>query len=74
MDIHNDKTLLAIAILALIMGIATCVLRLWTIGSILLSMSVIIFLLLMQIKRRRKHKRTRYHAVHWNDGHITRDA
>ncbi|MBQ0050029.1 MAG: hypothetical protein KBT12_07335 [Bacteroidales bacterium] len=72
-DIQNDKALLAIALLALVMGITTCILRLWTIGGLLLAMSLIIGILLLQIRRRRKHKKTRYHAVHWNDGHITKD-
>lgn len=72
-DIQNDKTLSIIAIFALILGLAMCALCLWTIGGLLLATALIIGILLLQIKMRRKNKKNRYHAVHWNEGHITKD-
>lgn len=72
-DIQNDKALLAIAALAFLMGVVTAILRLWTLGGLLLAMSVVCGLLYLQIRRRRTRKKTRYRAVHWIDGHITKD-
>lgn len=72
-DIQNDKTLGIIAIFTFIMGIAMCIFSQWTIGGLLLAMALVIGILLLQIKMRSKNKKNRYHAVHWNDGHITKD-
>lgn len=72
-DIQNDKTLGIIAVFAFILGIAGCVLGQWTIGGLLLAMALVIGILLLQIKIRRKNKKNRYHAVHWNGGHLSKD-
>lgn len=72
-DIQNDKTLGIIAIFAFILGIAACLFSQWTIGGLGLAMALIIGILLLQLKMRRKNKKNRYHAVHWNEGHITKD-
>lgn len=88
-NIQNSKTTGIVAALSFLIGIIALTLALlsdnessgianrsslFQIAGLLLALAVILFLLMLQIKRRNKQKRNRYHAVHWDNGRITKDA
>ena len=58
---------------AAVLAIAALCFKQWSIAGMLLSVVVIAGLLLIQNYLRSKNKKDRYHRVHWNDGHITKD-
>ncbi|MBQ0021566.1 MAG: hypothetical protein KBT39_13770 [Bacteroidales bacterium] len=83
---QNGKTMIYIAIIAFILGVATLVLAvtsdnadpeqkkyMFKIGGLVLALSLILFFLSWQTKRRKKNKKNRYHAVHWENGKITKE-
>ncbi len=88
-DIQNNKTIQVIAYFSLAVGIIAIVVSflmdknevdyaknhktIVQIAGLLLALSVILFVLQFQIKRRLKNKKNRYHAVHWENGRITKD-
>ncbi len=88
-DIQNNKTIKVIAIFSLVLGIISIIVAftmnkeeanyesnrqtIVQVGGLLLALAVILFVLQLQIKRRLKKKKNRYHAVHWENGKITKD-
>lgn len=85
-DIQNNKTIGVIAILALVIGLVTLAIAffsdtkaadlkntLYETGGLALALALILFVLKLQMTRRAKKKKNRYHAVHWNNGHISKD-
>lgn len=88
-DIQNNKTIKVIAIFSLVLGIISIIVAftmnkeeanyesnrqtIVQVGGLLLALAVILFVLQLQIKRRLKKKKNRYHAVHWENGKIIKD-
>ena len=87
-DIQNNKTIGVIAALAFVVGLVTLCMAFFSngettsaetkksmfqIAGLLLALAVILFILMLQIKRRKKNKKNRYHPVHWENGKVTRE-
>ncbi|MCQ2197254.1 MAG: hypothetical protein MJZ60_07015 [Bacteroidaceae bacterium] len=88
-DIQNNKSIKVIACFSLAIGVIAIIVSflmdkgdvnyvknhktIVQIAGLLLALAVILFVLQFQIKRRLKNKKNRYHAVHWDNGKITKD-
>ena len=88
-NLQNNKTIGGVAILSFIVGVCTLVLAITTkataetmaqkntmyeIGGLSLALSLVLGILTLQKRIRQNKKKDRYHAVHWNNGHISKDA
>lgn len=88
-NIQNTKVIGAIAAFATIIGIVTLVIAFLNngedaeslsqkkymikVGGLILALAVVLFVLMWQTKRNKKKQKNRYHAVHWENGKVTRE-
>ena len=43
------------------------------VGGLILALAVVLFVLMWQTNRNKKKQKNRYHAVHWENGKVTRE-
>lgn len=88
-NIQNTKVIGAIAAFATIIGIVTLVIAFLNngedaeslsqkkymikVGGLILALAVVLFVLMWQTNRNKKKQKNRYHAVHWENGKVTRE-
>ena len=88
-NIQNTKVIGAIAAFATLIGIVTLVIAFLNngedaeslsqkkymikVGGLILALAVVLFVLMWQTNRNKKKQKNRYHAVHWENGKVTRE-
>lgn len=88
-NIQNTKVIGAIAAFATVIGIVTLVIAFLNngedaeslsqkkymikVGGLILALAVVLFVLMWQTNRNKKKQKNRYHAVHWENGKVTRE-
>ena len=88
-EIQNTKVIGTVAAFAFIIGLVTLVIAflsetedasslaqkkyMFKVSGLVLALAVILCVLLWQISRNKKKQKNRYHAVHWENGKISRE-
>ena len=88
-EIQNTKVIGSIAAFALVIGLITLVIAflsdaddasslaqkkyMFKTAGLVLAFAVALFVLMWQVSRNKKKQKNRYHAVHWDNGRVSKE-